>query len=257
MMSFIDTHAHLYLDEFKADIETVIANAVSEGVTEIYLPNISSHTIAPMNALVYAYPSICYPMIGLHPCEVKENYKEELAIIADQAATNKYIAIGEIGMDLYWDKSFLREQQAAFIFQIKLAKKAGLPLAIHVRNAFDEVLEILDDHNDENLRGVVHCFTGTRIQAQHIIDYGGFALGIGGCVTFKNGGLDLIIPDLSIDHLILETDAPYLTPTPFRGKRNESRHIPLIADKIAQLKGMKIEDVALITTKNARELFGR
>jgi len=255
-MKFIDTHAHLYLDQFKDDIDEVINNAINEGVDRLYLPNIDSGTIESMNRLVEKFPNNCYPMIGLHPSDVKENFKDELAIIEREAKTGKYIAIGEIGIDLYWDKTFLVQQQEAFAFQIELAKSLKLPIAIHARDSFDEIFEVLDAHNDDSLKGVLHCFTGNLEQANRVINYGGFKLGIGGVATFKNGGLDKVIPHVDLKHLVLETDAPFLAPTPYRGKRNESKYIPIIADKIAQFQGVKIEEVAEATTKNAVELFG-
>ena len=254
-MQFIDTHAHLYLDKFEADIDQVISNAIESGVTKMFLPNIDSSTVASMNNLVAKYPQNCYPMIGLHPSDVKENFEEELAIVKEEAEKGKYIAIGEIGIDLYWDKTFLKQQQDAFAFQIELAKTHGLPIAIHARDSFDEIFEVLDQHNDDSLTGVLHCFTGNLEQAQRVINYGGFKLGIGGVATFKNGGLDKVIPHIDLAHLVLETDAPFLAPTPYRGKRNESQYIPIIADKIAQMKGLKIEVVAEATTQNALKLF--
>lgn len=253
-MNFIDTHAHLYLDKFE-DIDEVIANAIDTGVSKMFLPNIDSSTLAAMNNLVAKYPNNCYPMIGVHPCDVKENFKEELKLVEQEARTGKYIAIGEIGIDLYWDKSFLGQQQEAFGFQLDLAKELGLPVAIHARDSFDEIFEVLDAHNDDSLNGVLHCFTGNLEQAERVLNYGGFKLGIGGVVTFKNGGLDKVIPHIGLEHLILETDSPFLAPKPYRGKRNESKYIPIIADRIAELKGLKIEEVAEATTKNAMELF--
>jgi TatD DNase family protein len=254
-VEFIDTHAHLYLDKFEADIDDVIQNAIHNGVTKMFLPNIDSSTIDSMKQLTAKFPENCFPMIGLHPSDVKENFKEELKIVHQEALSGKYIAIGEIGIDLYWDKTFLKQQQEAFAFQLELAKSLHLPVAIHARESFDEIFEVLDQYNDDTLRGVLHCFTGTLEQAERVINYGGFKLGIGGVVTFKNGGLDKVIPHIDPAHLILETDAPFLAPTPYRGKRNESQYIPIIADKIAQLKNMKIEEIAKITTKNALELF--
>lgn len=254
-MQFIDTHAHLYLDKFEADIDQVISNAIQSGVTKMYLPNIDSQTISAMNELALKYPENCYPMIGLHPSDVKENFEEELAIVKQEAAKGKYIAIGEIGIDLYWDKTFLKQQKEAFAFQIELAKTHGLPIAIHARDSFDEIFEVLDQHNHDSLTGVLHCFTGNLDQANRVLNYGGFKLGIGGVATFKNGGLDKVIPHIGLEHLVLETDAPFLAPTPYRGKRNESQYIPIVADKIAQMKGIKIEEVAEVTTQNALELF--
>ncbi len=254
-MKFIDTHAHLYLDQFKDDIDEVIQNAINSGVDKLFLPNIDSGTIAAMNSLSERYPNNCFPMIGLHPSDAKENYKEELAIVKEQAENGNYIAIGEIGIDLYWDKTYLKQQQEAFAFQLELAKSLHLPVAIHARDSFDEIFEVLDQHNDDSLTGVLHCFTGNLDQANRIIAYGGFKLGIGGVVTFKNGGLDKVLPYVDLEYLILETDAPFLAPKPYRGKRNESQYIPIIADKIAELKGVKIEEVAEVTTKNAIDLF--
>lgn len=254
-MKFIDTHAHLYLDQFKDDLDEVIQNAISDGVEKMYLPNIDSHTIESMNNLVKKFPNNCFPMIGLHPSDVKENFKDELAIVEREAKTKKYVAIGEIGIDLYWDKTFLAQQQEAFAFQIELAKSMDLPIVIHARESFEEIFEVLDTLNDDSLNGVLHCFTGNLEQANRVINYGGFKLGIGGVATFKNGGLDKVIPHVDLKHLVLETDAPFLAPTPYRGKRNESKYIPIIADRIAQLQGVKIEEVAEITTQNAMELF--
>jgi TatD DNase family protein len=204
---------------------------------------------------VARYPQNCYPMIGLHPSDVKENFEEELAIVKQEAETNAYIAIGEIGIDLYWDKTFLKQQQEAFAFQIQLAKTHGLPIAIHARDSFNEIFEVLDQYNDDSLTGVLHCFTGNLDQANRVINYGGFKLGIGGVATFKNGGLDKVIPHIDLKYLVLETDAPFLAPMPYRGKRNESQYIPIIADKIAHLHGIKIEKVAEVTTQNALALF--
>jgi len=254
-LNFIDTHTHLYLDQFKDDIDQVIQNALDSGVSKMLLPNIDSNTIASMNALSEKFPGICYPMIGLHPSDVKENYQDELAIVKKESASNKYIAIGEIGIDLYWDKTFLTQQQDAFAIQLELAKSLGIPVVIHARDSFNEIFEVMDQHNDDSLTGVLHCFTGNLEQANRVINYGGFKLGIGGVATFKNGGLNKVIPHVDLAHLILETDSPFLAPSPYRGKRNESQYIPIIADKIAQMKGIKIEEVAEVTTENALGLF--
>ena len=254
-MEFIDTHAHLYLEQFQEDIDTVIQNAIDSGVTKMLLPNIDSRTLQSMNDLSAKFPSNCFPMIGLHPSDVKENYLEELALVKSEAETGNYIAIGEIGIDLYWDKTYLPQQQEAFAFQLELAKTHEIPVAIHARDSFDEIFEVMDQHNDDSLTGVLHCFTGNLEQANRVINYGGFKLGIGGVATFKNGGLDKVIPHVDLAHLVLETDAPFLAPKPYRGKRNESQYIPIIADRIAELQGIKIEVVAEVTTKNALELF--
>ena len=254
-MEFIDTHAHLYLEQFDADREKMIGDAIQSGVVKMFLPNIDSETIGTMNHLCEKFPENCFPMIGLHPSHVKDNFQEELTRVRTEATTGKYIAIGEIGIDLYCDKTYLAEQEEAFAAQLQLAKDLNLPVAIHARDSFDEIFEILDQYNDSNLKGVLHCFTGTLAQAQRIIDYGDFYLGIGGVATFKNGGLDQVIPFVELDFLVLETDAPFLAPIPYRGKRNQSQYIPIIVDKIANLKGIKIEEVAEVTTRNALKLF--
>ena len=254
-MQFIDTHAHLYLEQFENDRDEMIAAAINSGVVKMFLPNIDSDTIGPMNDLCAKFPNNCFPMIGLHPSHVKENFQDELKRVKEEAATGNYIAIGEIGIDLYWDKTYLPQQQEAFAAQLQLAKDLHLPVAIHARDSFDEIFEILDQYNDSDLTGVLHCFTGSLEQAERVIDYGGFYLGIGGVATFKNGGLDQVIPFVDLDYLVLETDAPFLAPKPHRGKRNESQYIPIIADRIANLKGIKIEEVAEVTTRNAMKLF--
>lgn len=197
-----------------------------------------------------------FRMMGLHPCSVKADYQQELEHVEKMLSAHQVVAIGEIGIDLYWDKTFLKEQQAAFRYQIRLAKANNLPFVIHCRDAFDEIFEILDEENDENMRGIFHCFTGNLEQAQKIINYGGFKLGIGGVVTFKNAGLDKVVEQISLEHLVLETDAPYLAPVPYRGKRNESAYLIEIATKIASLKQVSLEEVASITTKNSIEVFG-
>jgi TatD DNase family protein len=195
-------------------------------------------------------------MMGLHPCDVsEENFDSEMQHVEIELATNKYIAVGEIGLDLYWDKTKLEVQKRAFIHQIKLAKQYQIPIAIHVRDAFDEAIEIVESHNDNTLRGVFHCFTGSIVQAERVIDLKDFYLGIGGVITFKNSGLDQTIKEISLKNLILETDSPYLAPVPFRGKRNESKYLTKIAEKIAEIKNMTIKEIAEITTTNAKKLF--
>ena len=234
-MKFIDTHSHLYSSQFNDDRTQVVNNAIANGVSTILLPNISSKYTKGMLALCAEFPNNCYPMMGLHPCDVsEENIKHEIAHVEKELETGKYIAVGEIGLDLHWDKSTLEIQKKAFIHQIKLAKKYKLPIAIHVRESFAEAIELIEKLNDENLRGVFHCFTGNIDDAQRVINLGGFYLGIGGVLTFKNSGLDKTISEVDLQHLILETDAPYLAPTPFRGKRNESKYIINIAEKLAE-----------------------
>lgn len=253
-MILTDTHTHLYLDEYKDDIHQVISKAQQNNVEYFLMPNIDSSTIKKMNALCKEYPGKIFPMIGLHPTSVKENYLEELTIMKKALKKQKYYAIGEIGIDLYWDKTYTKEQDYALRFQFELAKEHNLPVAIHTRSSFDESIEILKEEYDENLKGVFHCFGGTYQQAMDIIEMG-FYLGIGGVVTFKNSGLDKVVENIDLKNIILETDAPYLTPSPYRGLRNESSYLPLIAQRIAELKKVSIEEVAEITTFNARQLF--
>ena len=256
-MQFIDTHSHLYSSQFDEDRTQVINDAISAGVSTILLPNISSKYTKGMLEICDEFPENCFPMMGLHPCDVNEDNKEaEILHVEQELAIGRYIAVGEIGLDLYWDKTKLEVQKKAFIHQIELAKKYKLPIAIHVRDSFAEAIEIIEKLNDENLRGVFHCFTGNVEDAQRVINLGSFYLGIGGVLTFKNSGLDKTIAAIELQNLILETDAPYLAPTPFRGKRNESKYIVNIADKLAEVHQIKIEDVAKITTLNAKKLFG-
>ena len=254
-MHLIDTHTHLFAQQFDEDRFEVVQRALEKGVRQMLLPNIDTNSILPRLDLCAEFPENCFPMIGLHPCDIKENYIEELTFFEEWLQKEKFVAVGEIGIDLYWDKSTLSIQEDAFRRQVELAKKYKLPVAIHVRNSFDEVLSIIDGLNDDNLSGVFHCFTGDEAQANHIINYGGFKLGIGGVVTFKNSGLDKTLRTISIEHLILETDSPYLAPTPYRGKRNESSYVVIIAKKLAEIYGKSLEEIASITTQNAKELF--
>ena len=255
-MKFIDTHTHLYLEQFSGDLDTVISDSISSGVDKLFLPNISSETTKDMLGLCKKYPETCYAMMGLHPCDVKfESMERELLHVEEMLQKEKFIAVGEIGIDLYWDKSTLPLQKEAFIFQIDLAKKHKLPIAIHVRDSFNEAIEIVESLNDENLSGVFHCFTGSVKDAKRITDLGNFYLGIGGVLTFKNAGLDNTIKEIDIQHLLLETDSPYLAPTPFRGKRNESKYIINIAEKLSEIHQISLENVADRTTNNSLKLF--
>lgn len=254
-MNFIDTHTHLFSDQFNEDRSAVVRRAIDSGISKMLLPNIDLESVEGMHQLVSEFPGHCYPMMGLHPCSVTENWESDLAVIQSHLDQHNYCAIGEIGIDLYWDKSTLGYQQKAFAQQIEWAKSKKLPIAIHVREAFDETFEVIDALNDANLTGVFHCFTGTVEQAQHILSYGGFKLGIGGVITFKNSGLDQIISEIDLKHLVLETDSPYLAPAPYRGKRNESEYITLIASKLAQVKNVSIETIAEQTSQNALDLF--
>jgi len=255
-MKFIDTHSHLYSEQFDNDRTTALNEAIALGIDTILLPNISSKYTNNLLKLCNQFPENCFPMMGLHPCDVsEENFDSEMQHVEIELAKNKYIAVGEIGLDLYWDKTKLEVQKRAFIHQIKLAKQYQIPIAIHVRDAFDEAIEIVESHNDNTLRGVFHCFTGSIVQAERVIDLKDFYLGIEGVITFKNSGLDQTIKEISLKNLILETDSPYLAPVPFRGKRNESKYLTKIAEKIAEIKNMTIKEIAEITTTNAKKLF--
>jgi TatD DNase family protein len=251
---FTDTHTHLYSEEFNADRNEIIKHAISKGVTKLYLPNVDSTSIDGMLQLEKEFPENCFAMMGLHPCSVKENYLEELAIIESWLDKRKFAAIGEIGIDLYWDKTFLKEQEIAFKKQIDWALTYNYSIVIHCRNAFDEIYSILNSYQTLP-KGIFHCFSGTIEQAEKILALKNFKLGIGGVVTFKNSGLDKVLESISIEDVVLETDAPYLAPMPHRGKRNESSYIPLIAQKVADIKNISIEEVQHITTKNATYIF--
>lgn len=253
-MQLIDTHTHLFLPEFNSDRDQVIAKARDNGLVKLLLPNVDKNTIEHLIDFADSYPDFCLPMMGLHPTSVNENYKKELQDIENWLAKRKFYAIGEIGIDLYWDKTYKQQQEEAFRLQIDLAKKYGLPVVIHARESFEEIFTIFDEVFDNKLTGVFHAFTGNENQAEKIINWG-FKIGIGGIVTFKNAGLDKVVHNIDINHIVLETDSPYLAPVPKRGKRNESAYIVYIAQKIAEIKNISIEEVAQITTNNARELF--
>lgn len=253
-MQLIDTHTHLFLPEFDLDRDQVISNAINNGVEKLLMPNVDSSTIDSLSNLAKKYPDYCLPMMGLHPTSVKENYVDELKVIESYLEKNKVFAIGEIGIDLYWDKTFLKEQVKVFKYQVDLAKKYKLPIVIHTRNSFDEIFKIMDEINSENLKGVFHSFTGNEKQAKKIIELG-FVIGIGGIVTFKNSGLDKVVKNIDINNIVLETDSPYLSPVPKRGKRNESSYVKYIAEKLAEIKNISLEEVAKITSQNAKQLF--
>lgn len=251
---FIDTHAHLYLPEFDHDRDQVIGAALQKGVSKILLPNIDSSSIVPMNALAARYPGMCYPMMGLHPTSVKENYRDELEKVEFELEHGTYVGIGEIGIDLYWDKSHFKEQCLAFSKQLDLSLRHGLPVVIHARESFSEIIEILEGYRNKGLTGIFHAFTGTPEIARQVTSMG-FKLGIGGIVTYKNSTLPDIVLETELIDLVLETDSPYLTPVPFRGKRNESSFIPYIAEKVEQIKSIPLDEVALVTTENVLRLF--
>jgi TatD DNase family protein len=251
-----DTHTHLYAGPFDEDRQAMIQRAVEAGVSRMFMPNIDSESIPGMFALAKAFPQNCFPMMGLHPCSVNEEFQKELKVVEHWLSQRTFYAVGEIGIDLYWDKTFAEQQAYAFEFQIRLAKKHALPIVIHTRNAFEEAYEIVKRNHDNSLKGIFHCFSGTAEEAEKIVALGTFKLGIGGVLTFKNSGLDKAITDIGLEHLVLETDAPYLAPVPYRGKRNESAYLTLVAEKIAHLKNTSIEEVARITTENSRQIFG-
>lgn len=253
-MQIIDTHTHLYLNQFKDDVDLVIERAKNAGIDKFIFPAIDSSHFKDMHELRNRYPENIYLMSGLHPVSVKDNYKEELNLVLKSLETHNYVAIGEIGIDLYWDKTFLKQQQEAFEFQIRLAISNNLPIVIHCRDGFDEIFEILDAEKCSKMRGIFHCFTGTLEQANRAINLG-FNLGIGGVVTFKNGGIDKFLNKIDIKNIVLETDAPYLSPVPHRGKRNESFYVTYILKKISELYGLNEQEIAKITSKNALEIF--
>jgi TatD DNase family protein len=251
---FVDTHTHLYAEEFDADRHAVIHKAIQNSVGKLYLPNIDSTSIEAMLQLEKDFPNNCFAMMGLHPGSVKENYLEELAVIKQWLDKRKFIAIGEIGMDLYWDTTYIKEQEIAFKKQLDWAIEYNYSIVIHCRNAFDEIYSILQSYA-KLPKGIFHCFSGDLQQAKKIISLPNFKLGIGGVLTFKNSSLINVVEQLDLKHLVLETDSPYLAPTPHRGKRNESSYIPIIASKISQIKNMSIQDIEEITTKNAESIF--
>jgi TatD DNase family protein len=253
-MRLIDTHSHIYSEEFDQDIDLVIERAKEEKVEKILLPNIDSESIPRMHKLVEKYPDTCIAMMGLHPTSVKENYKNELATCKEWLKKGKYCAIGEIGIDLYWDKTFLKEQQDAFATQIEWALEYDLPIVIHARDSFNEIFEVLEKYQNKGLKGVFHSFTGNVEQAQKAIDLG-FYIGVNGIVTFKNAGLDKTIGKLALKQLVVETDSPYLAPVPKRGKRNESAYVKHVANKLAEIFDVDLEEVANVTSKNAKNLF--
>ena len=254
-MIITDTHTHLYSEAFAEDRTEMIQRAIDSNVTRFFIPAIDSTYTESMLQLEEDFPEYVYLMMGLHPTSVKDNYKEELRLVEDFLAKRKFCAIGEIGIDLYWDTSTLDIQIEAFRRQINLAKQYKLPIVIHCREAFDEIFEVLETERSDDLFGIFHCFTGTLEQAQKAISYN-MKLGIGGVVTFKNGKIDQFINQIELKHIVLETDAPYLAPKPYRGKRNESAYINKVLEKLAELYNTSVEDIANITTKNSKAIFG-
>ena len=255
-MHFIDTHTHLFSDSFNEDRTEVVQRALKAGVQTLLLPNIDLESIQPMHDLANQFPDYCFPMMGLHPGSVNENWEKDLAVIKEHLfSERKYAAVGEIGMDLYWDTTFISQQAEAFKLQVEWAKALRLPVVIHAREAFDEIFAVLDVLNDDTLSGVFHCFTGTLAQAHRALDYGNFKLGIGGVLTYKKSGLDEVLTELPLEFMVLETDSPYLPPVPHRGKRNESAFLLHIAERLAEVKNVSLKEVEEITSENARTLF--
>ena len=252
---FIDTHTHLYSAEFNDDRSEMIQRSLTNGVEKLLLPNIDIESIEGMHQLVKDYPTNCYAMMGLHPGYVKEDWEQQLAIIKDYLFKGNYIAVGEIGIDLYWDKTFIEEQKSAFSQQVNWAKELNLPIVIHAREAFQEIFEILDVLHDDRLKGIFHCFTGDSDQAKKALSYKGFKLGIGGVLTYKKAELDKVLENIDLSNIVLETDSPYLPPVPYRGKRNESSYLVHIAEKLADVYQISLKEVEEVTTKNTFELF--
>ena len=253
----IDTHAHLYLEHFSEDLSEVVERAKNHGLEKILLPNIDVESVAPLLKLCDDYQNFFYPMMGLHPCSVDKNFEAQLNAIWQKMHDQPIVAVGEIGIDLYWDKATLDLQREAFRVQVAWAKKLKLPIVIHARDSYDELFQELDLLNNESLSGVFHCFTGSVEQGAKILEYGNFYLGLGGVVTFKKSGLDETLKCLPLDKLIVETDAPYLAPTPFRGKRNESYYLSYVVNKLAEIYDKSSEEIARATSDNAKNLFDR
>ena len=254
-MEFIDTHAHFYAEEFDLDRSEGIQRAKENHLSKILLPNIDVESIKPLFDLCKSNPSLFYPMLGLHPSYVKEDWEFQLKEIKNQIDQNSIIAIGEIGMDLYWDKTFVEEQKKAFSLQIDWAIEENLPIVIHARESFKEIFEILDTKNCSELSGVFHCFTGSELEVQKILSYGNFYFGIGGVITYKNSHLPELVKTIPLSKIVIETDSPYLPPTPFRGKRNEPSYVLHIAEKLAGIFEIGLDQIANITTENANKLF--
>ncbi|WP_299985524.1 TatD family hydrolase [uncultured Pontibacter sp.] len=253
-MTLVDSHAHIYSEQFKQDREEALARALAEGVEKIYMPNIDHTSIDIMLETEEKHPNQCIAMMGLHPTSVDKDFEKELYLVEEWLGKRKFAAVGECGIDLYWDKTFLPQQQEALRVQVELAKKHQLPIVLHTRDSFDETYEIIAAAQDGSLKGIFHCFSGTVEQAEKVKELG-FLMGIGGVATFKNGGLDKVLPHVSLDNLVLETDCPYLAPVPHRGKRNEPVYLPLVARRVAELMQKPVEEVAQTTTCNALNLF--
>ena len=256
-MQLTDTHTHLFASEFDSDRDAMLNRAFEKGITRLFLPNIDADTVSAMLAMNEAYPDNCFPMMGLHPCSVFADYEKQLAVIKEWLDKGKFYAVGEIGIDLFHDVSFTEQQKIAFRKQVQWAKELGLPVVIHCRNSFKEVMEIIVEEKDERLKGIFHCFTGTAEEAKQVMQLGSFKMGIGGVVTYKNSTLPQVLKDIPLSYIVLETDSPYLPPVPFRGKRNESSYLYYVADKLSDIYQMPIEKIAEVTTANSVDVFGK
>lgn len=259
-MFLVDTHTHLYQPAFDSDRDQAMERCADANVGMLLLPNIDVESIPRVKGMLERWPSQCRGMMGLHPCHVQHGWEQELVKIEESLnaplPSSPWVAVGEVGLDLHWDTSTLDMQKEALVVQLNWAKQRSLPVVIHVRKAFDELFEVLDSHVDERLSGVIHCFTGGVDEARHALSYPGWMLGIGGVATYKNGGLDVVLPEVPMDRVILETDSPYLAPVPHRGKRNESSYVTLVAERVAEIWGVPVEEVARRTTANAAAMFG-
>jgi TatD DNase family protein len=251
---WVDTHAHIYADAFDPDRTEMLQRAADTAIGKIFMPNIDHTSIDGMLELEQKYPAVCYPMMGLHPCHVTKDFEKELYLVESWLTKRKFSAVGEMGTDLYWDKTFWNQQVEAFTIQVGFAKKHHLPIVVHCRESIDETIALAEKLQDGKLNGVFHCFTGSKEQAEKLVKLG-FHLGIGGVATFKKGGMENVIPHIPIDRIVLETDSPYLAPTPHRGKRNEPAYVPLIAQRVADLKNCTLAEVQTATTQNALNLF--
>jgi TatD DNase family protein len=254
-MHFVDTHAHIYSEELTSDLNLIMKNAVAVGINKIIMPAIDSSTLEAMLKVEQQFPEQCIAMMGLHPCYVKENHKEELKLVEEWIGKRKFIAIGEIGLDFYWDKTFAKEQHIVFETQMQWALDLQLPIAIHTRNAMGESIEAVKPFAKKGLRGVFHCFSGSKESAEQIIGMG-FHLGLGGVLTYKNAGVAEAVKDIPMEYIVLETDAPYLAPVPYRGKTNEPAYMIEVAKKLAEIKSLPLNEIAAITNSNAEKLFG-
>lgn len=250
----IDTHAHIYVDKFSSDRDETLERAFSSKVSHIFMPNIDHESIDAMLAVEEKYPNQCFAMMGLHPCSVDSHFEKQLYTVEKWLAQRKFVAVGEMGLDLYWDQTYFEEQKEAFRIQANWAKKYDIPLVVHTRESMKETIDLLEELQDGNLKGIVHCFTGDATDAKKITDLG-FYIGLGGVATFKKGGLDKVIPEIDISRVVLETDSPYLAPTPFRGKRNEPAYVNHVAEKVAQFYNLEIDELENITDKNALDIY--